>query len=489
LFYGFVTDSIRVAGMDVEIGTGYQYATLPKSFRNQSDLSFLNVPGLIVFDEPDTQKWNFAPRIGLAWAPTSSRTAVRGSFGMTYDALNLNTTMISPQLIMSSLTNSANNTPFFWANGGVPSPVTAAGGVGLFIPEQEMPYTVHWSGGVSHALFGKLNMEFRYNGNHGVHVPLVSILNNSGRVSAASNLPVFFTNPGQPTLDSLTTTQAGLVNAFDPFVAAGFTNPLMTIRPDGTSWYNAGTVKFLNSFVGGTQVRAQYTYSDLRSDATGTPFDLAFGRRNEQVPWNQKHRAVVSTLFDLGSLLGKAGTPRTIFADFSITGTVTYASTTRIPLFSALNTGLNGNALGSGVFVNPAGTALVASGSTPLTNSSGDVVAFLANNPNAQFVAGGPGTFSTQRPTIRLDDTRNVDLSFVKRFTVKDRAKIEARGDAFNVFNQTQFTGLPVSTLGPGMGMMMTPSYLLSSNPEFNNIRGALSSNPRTIQLALRVIF
>jgi len=148
---------------------------------------------------------------------------------------------------------------------------------------------------------------------------------------------------------------------------------------------------------------------------------------------------------------------------------------------------MNGNGFGSGVFVNPTSTSGIGSGATPLRNTSGQVVAFVASDPNAQFVAGGPGTFSTARPTIRLGDTRNIDVAVVKRFSIPDKAKIEIRGDSFNLFNRRQLTGLPVSTLGTGMGF--ASNLVLLSNPQFNNLRGTLSSNPRTIQLALRVIF
>jgi hypothetical protein len=119
----------------------------------------------------------------------------------------------------------------------------------------------------------------------------------------------------------------------------------------------------------------------------------------------------------------------------------------------------------------------------------GQTVAFGAADPNAQFVACAPGTFSTARPTMRLDDTRNVDLAIVKRFAIPDRARIELRGEAYNVFNHAQFTGMPISSLGSGIGARPVPTFLLVSSPQFNNIRGALSSNPRTVQLALRVMF
>jgi hypothetical protein len=124
---------------------------------------------------------------------------------------------------------------------------------------------------------------------------------------------------------------------------------------------------------------------------------------------------------------------------------------------------------------------------TPLRNSAVATVAFLASDPNAQFVADGP--FSTERPKFRLGDTRNVDVALVKRFSAPEHFKIEARGDAYNIFNRRQLTGLPVSTLGSGLGFAPTSNFVLLSNPHFNDIRGTLASNPRTFQLALRVIF
>jgi hypothetical protein len=491
LWYFYGQDSMRVTpNLNVELGLGYQYATIPQSIRRQAGFADLSVPGLITFAEPEKDKLNFAPRVGLAWSPGSRQTTIRGSFGMMYDALNGNSSFLAPDMRFGTVTSSVLNTPGFFAGGGISAPVTRAGGIGTFALQQQLPYILHWTGAVSHEFFDRLATEIKYMGNHGVHMPFVSMFNDSGRVSATSNLPVFFTNPGASTIESLTVTQSSLAARTDAFTAAGFTNPITTVRSDGNSWYNAVALKINERFTAGTQVAAEYTYSDNRTNSTGTSLDLAFGRRMEQAPWNVKHRATVTPILDVAAMLPRStGMFRSIVADLSLMGTITYASSQRLPLFSGLDTGMNGNAIGSGVFVNSAGTAGTGSGTTPLTNSSGQTVAFLATNPSAQFVVGGPGTFSTARPTIRLGDTRNIDLALVKRFSIPDRAKIEIRGDGFNLFNRRQLTGLPVTTLGSGLGFAGTPSFLLVSNPQFNNIRGALSSNPRTFQLALRVMF
>jgi hypothetical protein len=407
-----------------------------------------------------------------------------------YDALNFNSPFLSPDMTFGTVTTAAASTPGFFSRGAILEPVTARSAIGAWVPKQKLPYLIHWTAGVSHEFFDRLATEIRYMGNHGVNQPLVSILNDSGRVTESFSLPVFFTDPGTATIERLSLTQSALAARTDAFTAAGFTNPIMTVRPEGDSWYHAAVLKITERFTAGTQVAAQYTYSDNRTNATGTLLDLAFGRRKEQAPWNQKHRATVTPIIDVASMLPQnSGWVRTILADMSLMGTITYASSQNVPLFSALDTGMNGNALGSGVFVNPSGIPGVGSGSTPLRNSAGEVVGFLANDPSAQFVVGGPGTFSTARPTLRLGDTRNIDVALVKRFSFPDRAKIEVRGDAYNIFNRRQMTGIPVSALGSGLGLTFSPNFLLVSNPQFNDIRSAISSNPRTFQLAVRVMF
>ena len=489
LVHPFIQDSFRFSGVDIELGLGYEYSTIPVSLRRQASLSGLSVPGLVNFEGPKTDRLNLEPRVGLAWSPSAaSHTVFRGGFGITYDALYTNNSLLAPDTTVTIVNSTLLNTPGFFTSGGPIAPTTAAGGVGIFVPRrQELPYIEHWNVAVSHAFSGRLATELKYMGHHGVNLPMETFLNGSP-VTAANSLPVFFTPPTAATVAGLTTTQSSLATTATPFTAAGFTNSILSIAPSGNSWYNAGVLKIQETFTAGTQIVAQYTYQDLRSDATGTPLDLTFGSRWEQSPWNQKHRATITPIIDVASMLPQStGFFRDVIANLSLMGTVTYARGSRLPLLSAVDTAFTGNSLGTGLFVNPNGTPGTASGVTPVTNSSGQVVAFQATNPNAQFVAGAPGTFSTARPTMRLGDTRNIDLSIVKRFAVRDRAKLEIRGDAYNLINHPQFTGLPVSTFGAPL--TATPSFLIPNSPLFGRLNGTLSGNPRVIQLALRVMF
>ena len=488
LVHPFIQDSFRFNGVDVELGIGYEYSSIPESLRRQAMLAGLSVPGVVRFAGPRSDRWNFEPRVGLAWSPSSSsHTVVRGGFGIVYDALNASASLLTPDMVVATVPGGV-NTSGFLGSGGLKAPTTAAGAVGSFAQlHQELPYILYWNGAVSHGFAGRLATEIKYMGHHGVNLPLESFLAPTP-VTAVSSLPVFLTTPDAATLASLTTTQSGLATTPTPFTSAGFTNSILTFNPAGNSWYNAAAFKVSETFTAGTQIMAEYTYQDLRSNATGTPLDLAFGNRSEQLPWNQKHRATITPIVDVASMLPRSsGVLRDVVANLSIMSTLTYARGSRIPLFSPIDTGFTGSGVGTGVFVDPNGIPGMGSGTTPLTNASGQVVGFVATNPGAQFVSGAPGTFSAARPVMRLADTRNWDLSIVKRFSAPERAKIEVRGDAYNVLNHPQFTGVPISTLGSPMHTL--PSFLVPNSTLFGNMRGTLSGNPRTIQLALRVMF
>jgi hypothetical protein len=489
LLHPFIQDSFRFSGVDIELGLGYEHSSIPESLERQTALSGLSVPGLITFSGTRKDRWNFEPRVGLAWSPSAaSHTVFRGGFGITYDALYTNSSLLAPDTTVVTASSALLNTPGFFGSGGIIAPTTAAGGVGVLVPaRQELPYIEHWNFAVSHAFSGRLAMELKYMGHHGVNLPMETLVTGSP-VTATNNLPVFFTPPSAATVAGLTTTQSGLATTATPFTAAGFTNSIQTFTPSGNSWYNAGVFKIQETFTAGTQLVAQYTYQDLRSDVTGTPLDLSFGSRWEQSPWNQKHRATITPIIDVASMLPQStGFIRDVIANLSLMGTVTYARGSRLPLLSGVDTGFTGNGLGTGLFVNPNGIPGTATGVIPVTNSLGQVVAFQATNPNAQFVAGAPGTFSTSRPTMRLGDTRNIDLSIVKRFSIPERFKLEIRGDAYNLLNHPQFTGMPISTLGAPL--TTTPSFLVPNSPLFGNLNGTLSGNPRVVQLALRLMF
>ena len=71
----------------LNFGLRYEYTGEPLAATQLQSLnSISSVPGLITFGAPDTQKTNFMPRVGIAWAPDPN-TSVHVGFAMANDVL------------------------------------------------------------------------------------------------------------------------------------------------------------------------------------------------------------------------------------------------------------------------------------------------------------------------------------------------------------------------------------------------------------------
>ena len=81
-------------------GVRYEWTGEPVAATSLQPLNAIsNVPGLISFGAPTTQKWNFMPRLGLAYSPDAN-TSIRAGFTMANDVLfdNLTITSLPPQV-------------------------------------------------------------------------------------------------------------------------------------------------------------------------------------------------------------------------------------------------------------------------------------------------------------------------------------------------------------------------------------------------------
>jgi hypothetical protein len=435
----------------------------------------------------------------------------RAGFAMNYDANAYGELPIfAPRLTTLLYTNNLTTTPGFFGGTYFNSPTTnifspsitpdqARALTTTFIPDQKLPYTIQWSASWQQSVFHRFVLELRYLGVHAVHLPIEGVLNQTPRVTATQNLPVYFSAPTQAQLNSLPTTLASLeARPNNPLASSGFTSPITMVTPQGSSMYHGLAVQGSQRFSGGFQFLAAYTWSHL-IDNVGTPFFSGLPTydsfehvisRDSSI-YDHRQRGTLTWLWDVGAL-GSGGFKwyRDIVANFNISGTYIYETPSPLPVLGGFN-GAFGSLLGApGVVVNPSGIAGVGSGVSPLTNSQGQTVAYLANNPNAQFISGAPGMF-TNGGRVSFPGLRPIndfDLSAVKRFGIRDRFNFEIRGDFYNILNHPQFTpgelnniGLPPQT--------QTFAYLMAGSAAFGNPEAALSNHPRMLQLALRLIF
>jgi hypothetical protein len=87
---------------------------------------------------------------------------------------------------------------------------------------------------------------------------------------------------------------------------------------------------------------------------------------------------------------------------------------------------------------------------------------------------------SASRYPYRGPGQNQWDLSVFKKFSYRERAKAELRGEFYNAFNHTQWSGINASAV-----------FNTATGVQTNSLFGQATSDrgPRVIQIALRVDF
>ncbi len=519
--YLYGTDTWRVTrNLTGYFGLRWERTTVPLTMGLQELNAIASVPGLIDFHAPKVANKNFAPRVGFAYSPgTSGNTVIRAGFGMGYDVIfdNVGSTAYPPQL---SSTFDANNYPnkyagAFLASGGIkpgdfPSGtnLTAAearAATSSYIYDQKLPYSLQWNFGVSHVFKKDYTIEARYMGTRGVHLLVQEQINKTNTpVTATRNLPTYLTAPTQSQLDALPLTLSDLkaINPFDPaFLAAGFTSNITAWPPIGNSTYHGMALQLNRRFSQGFSTIAAYTWSHNIDDSTATHFSTYLTPRRPEGFMNQTPEKASSAL-DRRQRLTLSWiweTPwynsssswfiKNLVGNWRFVGTYTAESGELATAQSGTDSNMNGDTAGDRTVINPQGNSSLGSDATPLLNSAGQTVAYLATNPNAMYIKAQPGAFANGgRNTLQMPGINNFDLSLAKRFKVTEGKAFEFRADFANAFNHPQYTSGYVNSVRLTT-QTTTRTFLLPNSAQFEQWSQNFPSNARSIQLALKFTF
>lgn len=531
--YFFAQDNWRVRNnLTLNFGLRYEYTTIPFTQRLQALNSIASVPGLVNFTEPRAAKNDWAPRFGFAYSPgKSGKTSIRGGAGIAYDVLYDNLGILSgpPQVTVTydcgftfDCTSFDPTVPQyvngFLAGGGLPSQSpsfsdqpTAAAHTSAYVPvDQKSPKSIDWTLGVQHQFLNDYTVEVRYVGTRGIHLPSQIRLNRTPQVTSSVFLPTYTTAPDQATLDALPYTLAGIsAGAYgngDSFVpaweAGNFTGTnVVAFEPWSSSTYHGLATQLTKKFSYGLQFVGSYTFSKTIDNATADVFSTVLAPRRAQ-DWlnlsadrsnsilDHRNRFTLGLLYDVQAFKHSSWAARNLIGNWTIAPIYTYQTGQWATAQSAVDSNLNGDSAGDRPVFNPNGTPGVGSGVAPLLNSSGDTVAYLANNPNAQYIVAGPGALSTTgRSTLKLDAINNWDVTVSKRISLTERYRIEFQVQAFNLFNHAQYVGGYLSDVASIGFTGAERNMLVPNNADFNNPSSVFSSNPRNLQLALKLFF
>jgi len=502
--------------LTLNLGLRYEYKGISASDKLQALNAISDVPGLIEFRAPRPQYRNFAPRIGIAYAPgRNGLTSIRAGFGMSYDNAPDNFGLLAtpPQLSVFVDDDTSQNNPGYLAGGGiapnrVPPTLDAAAaraGTSQYTPDQRLPVAYQWNFGIQRVFHNDYTFEARYLGTRGVHLFIQERMNIQSPVTPSRSLPTYLTAPSQQELDSLTLTLNDLqaIPYYKPqWAAAGFNGTSLTAEENiGNSTYHGLAVEATRRFARGFLFKGAYTWSHAIDDSTADLFstsqaprrpmdfdNLSIERGNSFL--DHRHRFSLSWVYDVPWFKNSHWFAKNLVGNWTFGGEYIYESPQFATAQSGTDSNLNNDSAPDRTIINPLGIRGTGSGVTALHNSAGEIVAYLANNPNAEYIVAGRGVYPTGgRGTLPLRPINNWDLNLSKKLAITERVKMDFRVFMINAFNHPQYTAGYVNDVGFTPVANNVRSNTIASSPLFNDPTSVFPSNARIIQLVARLSF
>jgi hypothetical protein len=457
--------------------------------------------------------------VGLAYSPgNSGRTSLRAGFGMAYDQIfdNVGTNARPPE-DTSTVDVTGNPGTGFLAGGGIPpsavaaalTPAQARAATSSFLPaNQQLGYAITWNAGIQHSFANDYTAEIRYVGTKGVHLLFQEQIDRDALVTPTNYLPTYLQAPSQATLNSLTLTTAALSAAkvasnpaWDPIGAYGFTSAITAYEPRGNSHYHGLALELKKRYSKNILFDAGYTWSHNIDDSTAEVNSIVASPRRPQDFGNitaekansaldRPNRFTFTTIYDTPWFSkAKSAFVRNIVGNWEASGTYIFESGEFATPQSGLDSNQNGDSASDRVIINGAGVPGTSSGVTALKNSSGATVAYLANNPNAQFILAQVGAFANSgRNILETPPIDNIDFLIAKNLTFRERYHLQLRADMYNALNHPQYTLGPIDNVKP-RNTSGSANWFIPGNPLFGQWSESFSSNPRVVQVSAKVTF
>ena len=399
----------------------------------------------------EADKNNFAPRFGFAWTVDSSAsTVVRGGFGVFYTR--------SPFRNILDLIRNALDEPFRSRFSraealalGLKYPVSNDSVLPLvkdpnapwtgttFNPNFPNPYSLQWTLSLQRQLTQSLAFETAYVGNHGVKLLFNRMINLVDRQTGLRPVAGF-----------------GEFRHFDTSESTSY-----------HAWQSSLKKRFSNGFLFNAHYAWSSNFSFMQGDLTtlDTPQDnnSLFLERGP-TPFDIRHRFVTDFLYELpfGRIWNASSRGRKLLLDGWQFGGI-FSAETGSPFSISQPNSLPGqrvDIVSDQVYLDNAANPL--SYLNPLAFAEVPIIA-------ASGASARPGTLG--RNALRLPGLWNIDLALSKNLAFTERVRLQIRGDLFNAFNHTNFSGINTNIRSSGFGL-------------FTSTRGA-----RVIQLNARLSF
>ncbi len=439
-----------------------------------------NSPGILV-----------APRIGLSFDLTGRQTAVlHAGGGVFYDRTRTDpyaSLLANPPTTLQPTVNYGRV-----ADLGSSSNVFSPPGLTTFSTSSSIPTTYNFNVGIQSKLPLSMLLDVSYVGSISNH--LLQYMNVNAVPFGADFLP----QNQDPTLqasfpNALPGSNALLPQLLRQYRGYGDINESMF---SGNSNYNSLQVSLNRRFASGLFLGVAYTWSkctDTTDDSDQIRFDqythtALYGPCDNNVPQN----LVINYVYPIPDLSASLGSfnnrvTRAVLNHWQISGVSTFQSCT--PFGVALNVaGVSGLNFTGTPSWNPS-PICVSSPTAGTTDSPFNRInAFAFALPAVGSIGLG-----CSRNFMYGPGTNNWDMSLQKNIPITEHLRLEPRGEAFNIFNHTQFIGVNNTIDYSGLANPTVTNLPYNSSGALTNINGfgsvAGSRSPRILQLVAKIVF
>jgi len=302
--------------------------------------------------------------------------------------------------------------------------------------------------------------------------PVGALLNTYGATAASlpASITTNLTNSEVGTFITAVTT--GVVNGITGgrMVQAGlglgyFNNPQFTTAALGCSCtdssYNALQISLNKRFSGGFMFQTNYTYAksldDISDDTDGAgqglliPTDsnnrrLDRGRSSFDIRHQFRAGVVYELPFGPGKPWASHGVLAQVIGGWTLNSIVDWSSGYPFTVTSGRNT----------LFPNVATNAFFNGDPNSINTvvKGGSAVSYISDADKAKFTAPVVGEYGSGRNIFTGPKFFQTDASIHKAFTYRERFKLEIRGEAFNVFNNVNFSQPNATSTSASFGVI-----------------------------------
>lgn len=406
-------------------------------------------------------KGNVAPRFGFAYDVFGDgKTALRGGYGIAYDAL----------LVGDYEQNAFNNPPvaansnfsytsFDSPTTGSPTAAPLPSPLDPYVTAEHFhsPYSQQYSLDMQHQFLGDVLVDIGYYGAHDTHLIGYADINSlaPGAAKAAGILPAG---------GFATAAQTKTANQIRPYKGYG---GMYAVEPIFNSNYNSLQVSVKKRFRGKSEITGNYTWQKNlsngpigdRSSAPQNYYNIKaeYGR----AAYDRNNFASIDFVWDLPWFHSQRGLVGRVVGGWEISGIIALDS--GIPTTATGSQG-SGALGGSNTFTDVAGLAI--SGASPASlrpdqisnpmNGTGNKTKLQWFNPNAfanpSAALGQPG--NEKRGAITLPGFNREDVGIFRNFRIYKETNFQLRGEAFNVFNHTNWNAVNTTFTSSAFGQV-----------------------------------